>query len=152
MLQRVKAEVYEVRGFRMAKNAEDATVIVEMVVENAFEFHHGATFARRNFSLTAGIDSHDNTKQESNTPMTASGVVRSRLTLTAAAITLSQFKTREIVRLQFLHFSMPQPVMKYMRAIGITNTASSLGVRTSFGEESANAKTSAKSSRTTIRK
>jgi len=42
MLQRVKAEIHEIRGFRMAEDAEDTTVVVEVIVENEGPIHQAS--------------------------------------------------------------------------------------------------------------
>src|SRR5437763_5318158 len=59
MLQRVEAEIGEVRGFGMAKDAKDPTVVVEMIVAQIRQIDHA--FASLNLSLTPG--SHNQTRQ-----------------------------------------------------------------------------------------
>src|SRR5205814_3770686 len=59
MLQRVEAEIGEVRGFGMAKDAKDPTVVVEMIVAQIRQVDHA--FASLNLSLTPG--SHNQTRQ-----------------------------------------------------------------------------------------
>ena len=44
MLQRVEAEIGKVRRFGMAENAEHATVVVEVVVENSNPLLQDVTF------------------------------------------------------------------------------------------------------------
>jgi len=40
MLESIKAEVSQIRGFGMAKNAEDATIVVEMLVRETEKVAH----------------------------------------------------------------------------------------------------------------
>src|SRR5262249_42725748 len=70
MLERVKAEIRELGGFRMAEYAEDATVIVEVVVKDAMRFH--AVFRRVNQSaLYSSKRRQTRLSASGNTRMTA---------------------------------------------------------------------------------
>src|SRR5215472_3680586 len=51
VLEGVETEVDKIRGFGVAEDAEDATVVVEVVVENKIWCAHKATFAPRNSSF-----------------------------------------------------------------------------------------------------
>src|SRR5713101_392392 len=52
MLQRIKPEIGEIGGFRMAENAEYTTLVVEMIVENVDSAAH--FFSEKNWLLTPG--------------------------------------------------------------------------------------------------
>ena len=55
MLQRVKTEISEVGGFGMAEDAEDTTLVVEVIVENLDVESHAVPTREPNLGLTLGI-------------------------------------------------------------------------------------------------
>src|SRR6184192_1949988 len=59
MLQRVEAEIGEVRGFGMAKDAKDPTVVVEMIFSQIRKIGH----ALASLVLTVSFGSHNLTRQ-----------------------------------------------------------------------------------------
>jgi hypothetical protein len=85
--------------------------------------------------LTDGIDNHHRTRQESNTLTTPVRLIRRFITINTAGMTFGQFKKRDKVRLHFLHFTIPHPIMTYARAKGIPITDIAFSMNRSSPED-----------------